>query len=153
MKLHLFRYECKNCENTFKSPQLIGDAYGEFLMRSRNGDIVYLNTFEDKVFDEVEIIFKKIVSSAQSNNTRLFQSIFSVSCDSSPEDSAYNIRQKPICPSCGESNIGHWGPTNPPEYLEEDIKAVAHERWNKLTSEEKKSLVDEAINSYFSQNR
>ncbi|MCX7122036.1 MAG: hypothetical protein NTZ67_09760 [Gammaproteobacteria bacterium] len=145
MKLHLYYYECNNCKNIFKSPQLSGNPYGEFLMRSTAGDIVYLDSFKDKVFDEIETFFKKTAKADQLQNTAFFQEIFSVVCDVDYDGFVYRIRQKPPCPKCGKINIGHWGPTNPPEIIDVDVPIVTHEKWNKLSESEKKSRINDAI--------
>ena len=86
-------------------------------------------------------------------DAKFFQSIFSVCCDLANDGSSYHIGLLPICPSCGSRDMASWGSTNPPEFSEQDIKPVTHERWNKLTIEEKKALVDEAVNNYFSKEK
>ena len=153
MKLHLFDYYCESCGNHFQSPQLIGDAYGEFLMRTKCGDIVYLDTCEDKVFDEVEKIYIKLISIYKIEGTRLFidlfHEIFTVSCDFSPQEQDYSIGQDPICPNCLKTDFSRWGPTNPPEFVELDVPAVSHVNWNKLSCEEKVKKIERAIKNYF----
>ncbi len=146
MKLHLYEYECQNCEKTFKSPQLIENAYGEFLMRSERGEVVYLNTFEDKVFDELKQVFIRNNMSELMKNIPLFQTVFTITCDFSSEGGVYRIGQKPVCPACRESNIGHWGPTNPPEVIEKEISHVTHEAWNKLSDSEKTTIILGKVN-------
>lgn len=152
MKLQLFQYECKNCGHNFKSPQLIGNPYGEFLMRNEKGDILYLNSFSDPIFDEVEGLFKeskiKIRLIKQEDRINLFQKLFSISCDPDIDGSLYGIGQKPKCPYCGQVKIGHWGPTNPSEYVDIDIKPVTHNAWNQLSKKEKKERIDTAIDQY-----
>lgn len=59
MNLQLYIYNCQNWGNAFKSPELAGDPYGEFLMRSASGEIVYLSAFNDSVFQEVKDFFEK----------------------------------------------------------------------------------------------
>lgn len=145
MKLLLFYYECKKCNSTFKSPGLIGDAYGEFLMRSKSGKIVYLNSFKDPIFEEFESLFKEVKSKNieinKANEVNIFQNVFSIACDIACDGTLYSIRNKPVCVNCGDANIGSWGPTDPAEYIDKDIKSVTHEHWVKLKIEEKKILL------------
>ena len=153
MKLHLFHYECKNCGITFKAPQIPGTPYGEFLMRNQSGDLVYLNACQDSVFDETQKLFKEIKLKFKeiyhTNESDVFQNIFSVTCDISSDNTFFNIMQKPLCPTCGKFEVElSWGPTNPPEYIEKNIAPVTHAHWNKLTEKEKKILISDAIDSY-----
>ena len=88
MKIILYNYNCGSCGFTFKVPELT-ELYGEFIMRSsKTNDLVYLNAFTDKIFDEIADLFKDneiIKSTNRLNDSDLFQSIFSVSCDLASE--------------------------------------------------------------------
>lgn len=150
-QLILYHYRCGCCDFTFKVPEL-PEVYGEFIMRSNKAnDSVYLNSFNDKVFDEVEYLFKTnemVKNTDRLNDPDFFQSIFSISCDLASDGSQYQIGLMPVCPNCDSRDMASWGPTNPPEFLAEDIKSVKHEYWNKLTDEEKRDLLNEAIKTY-----
>lgn len=147
----LFRYHCGSCDFTFKVPEL-SEAYGEFIMRSnKTDDSVYLNSFDDMVFDEVANLFKTnevVKNTHKLDDADFFQSIFSISCDLASDGSQYQIGLMPVCPNCGSRNMISWGPTNPPEFLAEEMKTVKHECWNKLTDEEKRNLLNEAVKTY-----
>lgn len=145
MKLQNYIYQCGVCKNEFKAPELIGDAYGEFLMRNAKGDIVYLNSFDDPVFNEVEKLFKNCVKLEQLNNAKLFQTILSVACDPSLDGDFYCIRNKPLCPNCGSNKMLSWEGVYPQEIVEVDVPNVTHECWNKLSAKEKQDRVKEAI--------
>ena len=145
MKLHLFWYECKNCKKIFKSPELCGDGYGECLFLDECGNMAYLNSFSDMVFNEVSVIFDKVVLEEKFKNIDyLFPDVLRMVCDRSPSNKIYSLR-KPLCSICKKSNFSHFGPTNPPEIIEMDIPNATHNTWNKLSIEEKKQCVSEAI--------
>jgi len=148
MKLHLFWYECKNCKKIFKSPELCGDGYGEFLFFDESGNMTYLNSFTDSAFDEVTAIFRGIITEQERNNTSLYLKLFSpvliATCDLSPTNQIYQMR-KPFCPICKKINIGHFGPTNPPEFVQMEIPNATHHAWDQLSDNEKRSLVEKII--------
>lgn len=150
MELVNYFYECKNCGTGFKSPELGGNRYGDFLMRNEAGKIVYLNSFDTPVFDEFSKIFHQNIQIINRDisdieKADIFQEIFSVACDLASDNTPYKIARDPACPSCGKINIDHWREINPPEFIEIDIKPVTHNTWNKLSQAEKESLVDQAI--------
>lgn len=148
MKLHLFKYVCKNCNTIFKFPQLCGSHYGEFLLKSKTGEIVYLNGIESNIFDEFRQILthsKKTINQSDIEKARLQHRIFGIACDSSPNNNMYKIGQHPPCPKCKKFEFKTYGPTNPPEIVDLDVSNVTHEKWSKLTVEEKKLRIDEAI--------
>ncbi len=156
MKLHYFIYECANCENRFKSPHLTGGGYGDFLMRSEKGDIAYLYAINNDPFQEFSNILEQhssIQGMKDAQQAKILHKIFGYACDISLDETRYQITQKPICPACGKCEIKHWGPTNPPEFVEMNVKSVTHEAWNKLQWKEKQDVVNEALNNYFKQEK
>lgn len=148
MKLLLFNYRCAECNTVMKAPGLPDMAYGEFIMFNSSGESVYLNAFQDPIFDEFEVLFKEKSKNFdvinKKNAIHVFQTIFSITCDPSSDGSRYSITTFPSCKNCGSKNIASWGPTNPPEYMD-DIKRPTHDEWNKLSNTEKKIKVKEAI--------
>ena len=151
MKQMLYNFRCDSCGSRFKAPE-ITEVYGGFIMRSNHiNDSVYLNSLDDKVFDEMETLFKSneiVKNNGRLNDTDLFQSLFSISCDLASDGSQYQIGLFPICPNCGSRNMASWGRTHPLELTEEDMEPVKHENWNKLTDMEKRNLFNEAIKTY-----
>ncbi len=154
MKLNYFYFECGNCEKEFKSPELLEETYGEFLMRSEKGDVVYLCALDNGVFAEFSDMLKKhsfMLEVKDLDRATILHSIFGWACDLSADGARYEITQKPVCPRCGKCNIKRWGPTNPLEFTEMYIRPVTHEEWNRLSKDEKQTVVDEAINNYLNQ--
>lgn len=152
MKLQLYIYQCDHCKNKFKSPNLIEGCYGEFIMRSENGESVYMNSFDDHVFHELENICDsnlQLKNLNRSEEAKIFHQIFSITCDLSTQGKEFQIGTHPVCPKCGSNDMDSWHPTNPPEIIEENIPIVKHERWNKLTTNEKKFQVEEKIKKIY----
>jgi chloramphenicol O-acetyltransferase len=92
MKLILFYYVCRNCDCNFKSPQLPEYTYGEFLMRTKNGDLIYLDSLKDSTFDEMGKIFDEIKSRynvTSLDESDIFQDIYSVACDKNQDGHTY----------------------------------------------------------------
>ena len=148
-----FNYTCSNCGNKFLSPGLPDQAYGLFLIRTVKNEIAFLDSFEDKVFDELKRLFDQEKVSYiwidESNWVKIFHLIFSMTCDLSPLGSVYRIGQSPICPQCHSHDMASWIQTNPPQIGEEDLPVVTHEAWNKLSLEEKKATIEKGIQEYF----
>src|SRR3990167_5444158 len=132
MKALLFNYLCAECNTVTKAPGLPDMAYGEFIMFNSSGDSVYLNSFQDPIFDEFEIVFKEKIKNFdainEKNATNIFQTIFSITCDPSPDGSKYSITAFPTCKGCGSKKMASWGPTNPPEFTDK-ARLPTHEDW------------------------
>ena len=148
MKTLLFNYRCAKCNTITKAPGLPDMAYGEFIMFNSSGDSVYLNAFHDFIFNEFENLFNEQSKNFQAINEKklinIFQKIFSITCDSSPDGSSYIITNSPACEECGSKKMASWGPTNPIEYTN-DLASPTHEEWNKLSEAEKRIRIKEAI--------
>ncbi len=144
MKLHLFKFICGNCKCNFKSPKLCSSSYGEFLLRSESGEIVYLNAIEDPVYREVEFLLKQLPQ-LQGKSTvvlaTLLRKVFSVACDSDGLGHSFSIDTNPVCPSCGSRNIPYWEATEPPEHIEYELLPATHIQWFSLSEPEKLNLL------------
>lgn len=150
MILHLFNYHCENCNCVFKVPKLAGQAYGEFLLRSVDGsDEAYLNALNDPTYDEVHQLLKFNVKMAHKSANALadiIRKIYgAVACDPDGAGDIYQLAGSPKCPSCGSQEIALWQATEPPEYIEKEVKPVTHTIWNQLSSEEKALKVDTVL--------
>ena len=147
MILHLLNYHCANCHCVFKVPELAGQAYGEFLLRSIDGaDEAYLNALNDLTYDEVHQLLKSNVKVAHKSANALadiLRKIYgAVACDPDGAGGAYQLAGSPKCPSCGSQEIASWEATEPPEYIEKEVSPVTHNNWNQLSNEEKTHKVD-----------
>lgn len=150
MKVQLFKYHCAKCDCIFKVPKLAAQTYGEFLLRSVDGSSeVYLNALHDSTYDEVHQLIKandKMVGKSANALADILRKIYgAVACDPDREGGVYQLAGVPKCPACGSQEIASWEATEPPEYVEKEVEPVAHQDWNKLSSEEKAHRVDAAL--------
>ena len=155
MKLQQYIYKCENCDTEFMSPELPGDSYGEFLMRSETGKLAYLSSFEDAVFQEVEDIFKenKLISDMNKiSQAKVFQNIFGVVCDRALDNSEYQTVRNPSCPTCHLNNCLSWQPTNPPVMIDIQVDLATHNYWNQLSKSNKEETLNNAIKLYLKSN-
>lgn len=148
MKFLLFKYTCKQCGTTYKAPELGPDSYGEFLMRSRSGETVYLNAIADPIYTEVDGLLKKISSVAGLSSVEranIQRKVFGEACDTDSHGNRYSIAIRPKCESCGCCVPSYWEATEPPEYVDLEFSSVTHKEWFSLSEHEKVRRLENAI--------
>lgn len=147
MRLHLFEYTCGQCRHRFTAPVLVG-GYGVLLLRSTGrGAEAVVDTFHDPVFDEVSGMLRNApgVSDLSSDRRReLTQAVFSVACDPDIDGTPYVVGARPRCPNCGSRTISYWQATEPPQIVDVDVPHVTHERWSRMSGEERTAAVERA---------
>lgn len=151
MKLQYYVYGCEDCGKKFKSPEIISN-YGEFLMRSEKGNIAYLSALDDKVFNEFADKLHAhplLCTLERIEQSKILHRIFGLACDLSSDGTRYEITNKPVCAYCGKKHILTWGPPNPPEYIDLDIKCITHDKWNNLSDTDKLFFIDKEVRNYF----
>ena len=152
MKSLLYIYKCKKCGTAFKAPT--SDSYGEFVMRSEHGELVYLFAIKSDVYLAVGKMIDdnpKVKSLDEMDRATILQEIFGIACDLASDGTRYQITNPPICPNCQSNKMASWTSTYPSEFVDEPVKSVTHLSWNKLTDEEKNELVNEAVSNYLKQ--
>jgi len=152
MELFLYIYKCKKCGVAFKVPD--SDTYGEFLMTSEHGELVYLCAIKSDVYLAVGDMIDanpKLKNLDEMDRATILQEIFGIACDLASDGTRYQINNPPICPNCQSNKMTSWTPTYPPEFVDEPVKSATYVSWNKLTDEERSSLVDDAIANYLTQ--
>lgn len=148
MKLQNYLYQCNKCKNKFKAPELLGEPYGEFLLRTKTGEIEYLFAIDSSEFLEVGNIVDKFLENtgiSELGRAKVLHQLFGITCDLASDGTEYKIGGKPICPKCGSNEMYSWEPIYPVEIVEVDVPHVTHERWNKLSDVEKQSKIEEAV--------
>lgn len=148
MRFHLFKYTCKQCDAIYKAPEMSFDSYGEFLMRSPSGEVVYLNAMSDSTYVEVDELLKSIpslqgISPAQF--AKIQKKVFGVACDTDSKGNRYGIDTKPICPFCGNQVPFYWEATEPPEFIDMVFPEVTHNDWLQLGKAEKLDILRGAV--------
>lgn len=148
MNLQIFDAECGNCGQKFKTKELKGNRYGDFLMRSAKGDVAYLYAINDSVFDEFSLLLNQHPEISKMNDTQqahILHKTFGYACDLSNNDSQFDITQRPICPNCKVSQLIYWSPTIPPEFIDINITPVTYKKWIASSEEEKRQIIDSAL--------
>lgn len=140
-----FEYQCKNCATKFTEVALNDYSYGEFIFWTKSGDCIFLNVFDNEVFDELELIFLnnfKNNSVDKLNFTDYLITIYSeVVCDKNKNCEVYQLRNPP-CPGCGSNNNFN---INEAINGYKVINKGKHENWKKMTNEEKNVTVLELV--------
>ncbi|WP_061539176.1 hypothetical protein [Collimonas fungivorans] len=146
MKLELIKYTCARCATSFDAPALGEDAYGEFLLRSKNGEMAYLNAFMDLTYKEVDNLLSSHPKASvlqPLERAKILRRIYGgLACDLDSEMSPFEIDALPLCPSCGSQQMASWEFKNPPEILDVPVSAVTHNCWSMLSDSEKLKLLD-----------
>jgi hypothetical protein len=133
MKLIIYYYICKACGTEFKSPEV--NNYGEFLLRSENGELAYLNAIEDRVFNTISKILKLTpkYKGNEIDKVKILHKNFGFTCDRAKDGTFFQITNNPKCPNCNCSEYSSYGVTSPPENVNLDLEKVTHNFWESLS--------------------
>lgn len=150
MKLVLYNYICPSSNYDFKAPQVLPYAYGEFLLRKKNGPMIrYLNALEDKSYDEVDRIIKDNFPGENFDSTEPLQLAFGpAACDVDSDGVAFEMNLLPFCDNCAGFHPSSWQMTDPPEFIDVDIPPVEHTLWNSLTVDQRKERILSVLKNY-----
>jgi hypothetical protein len=150
MKLIFCKYDCSNCKNHFKAPEISGAAFGEFLLRSSGAsEIRYLNALDDPTYEEVSklmLMNDDVAALSAVRRAKILQEIYGpVACDRDAQGQPYQLGVHPACPTCATQSMSNWEFTDPPEFIDIDILPVTHLNWSMLSNESKRKLVQEML--------
>jgi hypothetical protein len=139
-----FDYICGACEATFSAPVFLG-GYGELVARSSSGNLAYVNTLEDPVFDEAEQLARSALDRVSERASApltgsVGPSAFAVACDPDPSGNNFVIGAHPPCPHCGSQEPSSWVATE--ELIRLEVPRATHTRWLALSPE---ARVDEVL--------
>ena len=149
MKLGIAKFTCGKCGNIFEAPQLSPEVYGDFLLRSENNFLAFVDAIEDQTFEEADSLVnanphRRRLSEIE--RAKILHKIFGeLTCDPDPKGAAFVIGMPPTCPACGAQEIAAWDFKDPPESVDVEVPSVTHTRWNSLTPEEKKAEAERLI--------
>lgn len=148
MKLTKYKYICPKCSKKFLSYFFPCDQhYGEFIMRSNNGEMRYLNSFKDDVFDELANICDmnpKLKGISRSNEASIFQRLFSFTCETATDGSRFEIGKGAVCTYCGYHNLDEV-PVEVENNINIDIPNATHNQWDSLSESDKRNLINSEI--------
>ena len=153
MKLQLFRYYCAPCGATTLAPELTGDVYGCFLLRSRlSGELAYVEALSDSVYQETEHLLEAIPGYrylSKFEKADALRAVLGFTCDAAEDGSHFEIGAEPVCESCGAlSPMASWEATEPPEYVEKHVPHVTHYSWHNMNIDEKRRVVAAGFDSF-----
>lgn len=155
MKLHQFEFACKPENRRFKAPVIVV-GYGIFLLRSEaEGREAYVGAVSDEAFAEVGRLVDASPHSrglSEQKRAELTHAVFSVACDPAGDGTPYVISGKPTCPFCGSHDVEFIQATEPPEFVDVEMRTVTHRRWSALPVEERRRLVETALKRLVEEN-
>jgi hypothetical protein len=101
--------KCKKCGLSFRVPVLSDFVYGEFICFGQNGkSFVYLNSFAEKAWNEIELDLKEFMSDDKNNGyteeTECFQNVIG-KCIDKIDGEEFSITKGPVCPKCLSHSI------------------------------------------------
>src|SRR5687767_10192108 len=144
--LEVFRNTCFDCGHEFET---VADprAYGWVQYVSDKGELRFIDADSDPVWKEAsalteEVIGRKIVDVEEAD---IFHELLVLTFDPpSPGDTIRDQDRQP-CPKCGSTKRMAFGPYSPTRTRFVTIAAVTHERWSKLSRDEKRKLFEEYL--------
>lgn len=149
MKLELVKYKCASCTSTFEAPEIGSDSYGEFLLRSPSGAVVYLDALRDKTYEEVDqllAVHEKTGGLSAFDRAQVLRRVYGeIACDKDDDGSPFVLGAHPACPICGSQEMASWEFKEPPELVDVTIERVTHSGWNNLPRSEKLSLLEQSL--------
>lgn len=95
---------CKKCGFEFDIYRLSDFSYGEKLLLTEDGiDYVYLNCFDDKVFNRIDGIVRELLKDRLLSDIQIrecLNKVFDLTCDTVNEKHINSLRNNPSCPKC-----------------------------------------------------
>lgn len=122
------------------------DYVSRLLLSERTFQPAIVMCDEDQSFQEVYSMVKRTVKTLNLTATqivKIFNNIYTEICDLAPDGSKYNMSGDWRCPNC--NSVLHYGPTNPPKYVEADPVTITHMEWDGLSSDERMKLIRKLV--------
>jgi hypothetical protein len=139
--LEAYRHDCVSYSHAFDAMQLPDPPpYGIFLMRSTSGRLALLNSLDDIVF-QAAIDWVEAGHLTEPRRTPSVHLAFEATCDEAEDGTRYHIGMTQVCPRCGGAT--RWKSTG--KFHSQDVSAVTHSMWSRLTETEKRALWQSAV--------
>ncbi|MGX9720031.1 hypothetical protein [Stenotrophomonas acidaminiphila] len=149
MKLELVKYKCAKCANAFEAPEIGSDSYGEFLLRSPSGVVVYLDALQDKTYEEVDQLLaanERTGGLSAFERAQVLRHVYGeIACDKDANGNSFTLGAHPACPFCGSQEMVSWEFKEPPELMDVHLDFVTHRRWDSLSEGEKIRLLEKKL--------
>jgi len=111
--------------------------------RTPVNEFAEFNSWEDPTFDQVENIVYALIPAIKGRAGALGH-VLGLACDPSPSGYIYSFIGKIWCPICSSDEV-KYGPDDPPVIETIEVPQVTHERWNKLSDEEKGDRIKDGL--------
>src|SRR5687767_9774979 len=139
--LEVFRNTCFDCGHEFET---VGDtqAYGWVLYITDKGELRFIDAKTDPVWKEASALTEEVIGRkiADVKEADIFHELLLLTFDPpSPGDTIRGSDREP-CPKCGSTKRTVFGPYSETRRRFVTIAAVTHERWSKLSTDEKRKL-------------
>lgn len=135
MKLELVHYICAADGKSFDALEIPEFSYGDFLLRTKSGELAYLDGPNDETYDKVgQMLSSNRRTSGLSRNSQasVLQSIFGeLACDPTPSGEFFSITGKPNCPACNSQEMESWEFTG--KMVDVTVPKVSHFKWSSLS--------------------
>jgi hypothetical protein len=145
MKLGLVVYTCGHCHSTFEAPSLGEGAYGEFLLRSKEGGLAYLNVFLDPSYKDLDNILASIPMISYlspSERVKVLRRLYGpLACDLDSNSYPFELDAFPACSECGSRDVVSWEFKNGAEMVEVPVQTLTHFHWSMLPHEDKIEMI------------
>lgn len=155
MDLPLFVWKCCNCNAHFDAVGCV-ENYGEFLMRSKSGELRFLNAIDSNEFNELAAIVDSsdmVKMLTADGRAEAIQAIFSNVCDNDSTGRPFNIALPPQCKTCGSFNVDLCDPDSGPfRRVNVDAPSPTHFAWNRLGKSEKVKAVSNELSEFIANN-
>lgn len=136
---------CKNCGEVFEVYRLSDFAYGERLFFTEDGiDYAYVNCFEDKVFNEIAGIVKKVYNKGNISQRDCLNRVLGLTCDLINGKRIDATRKGNACIKCGSKNL-ETTYYKPPKTAKISISILTYDEWEKKNPEEKEAFIINAL--------
>lgn len=153
MKLIITCYVCADCYNKFDSPAILPGAYGDFLLRSPEGEMAFLNGLDDEIYTEVSELLESLPSLAGKDSGEIADVLMKIfgtaACDPSPHGLPYSMLAKPPCPICRSQRMASWEHKVPFEVVDIEVPPITHHFWKKLNKREKIEMIQKELDAAF----
>ena len=142
LRFPLFWIECRNCgyrSHTLSDP---GDGRFRLLLSKHTHEAALVDCDDDSAFTEICKLVSELVPVGTPLHKKLqtVDYVFGKICDKGPDGSSYDMTGARECSKCGSRDV-EFGPTDPPEYSEDELARVTHTQWDSMTEDQRRRLV------------
>jgi hypothetical protein len=139
-KLEIACHKCTRCGSIFEALHLAEQVpYGEFLLRSENGEhLALLEALDDRLFNELAPRIDQVAKLNRRARAPIVQRLYGLLADKAPDGSSYGINREPPCPQCS-SQSSTW--TMVERFVTADLAVPTHKHWDGLSDSERQDAV------------